>query len=129
MLNNPETRSDSVIGDAKLSRVSMDADGNGFYVVYNIYEKGLVYAFSQDGANWIRQFIDTGRRDGEYNAISVGEKGDIHIAYLNSTALKYAEYNVSSVSSIKKIRIYSAVVSFVVGIVFVYYYLRRRKKS
>lgn len=129
MLNNPETHSDYVIGDAKMSRISIDADDNGFYVLYNIYEKGLMYAHSPDGINWTQQFIDTGRRDGEYNAISVEENSNIYIVYLNSTALKYAEYNVSSAKSVKKVRTYFAAISFIIGILLSYNYLRRRKKS
>jgi hypothetical protein len=45
--------------------------------------------------------LDNGIRDGEYNSLAVDKKGNIHIAYLNRTALKYAEYNISSIKAAK----------------------------
>jgi hypothetical protein len=105
------------VGDGKLSRVSLAASPDGFHIVYHFYEKGLMYAFSKDGSNWEVKTLDSGRRDGEYNSIAVDERGNIHIAYLNETALKYAEFNVSSINAMKTMLSVITFIFLVLGLV------------
>ena len=88
------------IAKGERSRTSL-AYSNGFHLVYGESGKGLWYAYSKDGNDWNFTLLDNGIREGEYNSLAVDEKGNIHIAYLNRTALKYAEYNISSVETAK----------------------------
>lgn len=88
------------VGKGKLSRISLYFE-QGFHLVYGVSGDGLYYAFSENGRNWNLTILDKGIREGEYNSLKVDERGNIHVAYLNRTALKYAEYNVSSVRGVR----------------------------
>lgn len=88
------------IAKGERSRTSL-AYHKGFHLVYGESGKGLYYGYSEDGENWNLTLLDGGIREGEYNSLAVDRKGNIHIAYLNRTALKYAEYNVSSIRAAK----------------------------
>ena len=88
------------IAKGERSRISL-AYSNGFHLVYGESGKGLWYGYSKDGNNWNFRLLDKGIREGEYNSLAIDKKGNIHIAYLNRTALKYAEYNISSFQAAK----------------------------
>ncbi|MEM5773314.1 MAG: hypothetical protein QXL86_03805 [Candidatus Aenigmatarchaeota archaeon] len=115
------------VGEGKLSRLSLATSSQGFHIVYHFYEKGLRYAFSKDGLNWGVKILDPGRRDGEYNSIAVDKKGNIHIAYLNETALKYAEFNVSSVEAVKNLVVFMFFLFLILGFVFAILSISKKK--
>lgn len=115
------------VGEGKLSRVSLATSPEGFHIAYHFYEKGLRYAFSKDGLNWDVKILDPGRRDGEYNSIAVDKKSNIHIAYLNETALKYAEFNVSSVKTVKSLALLASSLFLILGFVFSILSISRKK--
>lgn len=95
------------VGDGKLSRLSLAAAKDGFHAAYyysDIIKWGLIYAFSRDGREWRTQEIASGNNEGWYNAISADDRGNVYVAYLNSNSLKFAEYNVSSVETIRVVK-------------------------
>ncbi len=114
------------IGSGKLSRISMAVDGSGFHVLYHVDGEGLYYAYSRDGKEWETTLISQGRRDGWFNSIAASN-GNIYIASLNKTALKYMEYNVSASGTVKALLNGAAILLLAAGSVCTLKALRKKK--
>ncbi len=102
--------------DGYLSRISLAGNKQGFHAVYNVENKGLFYAQSTDGVSWKTQLMAPGKYTGSYNSLTVDDDGNIYIAYVDGTALKYMEYNVSSSNTVKNVKTGLSITLLAIGI-------------